>query len=84
MSRNIGHVQAKAEGRIAGFPYDTQLVSSEGVAFHVWLGDIPPNPTLLAKLERRARKQRDIVTFTYGPGEPTGFWANEDFGGTTL
>jgi hypothetical protein len=67
-----------AEGKILGFPYDTQLVSIDGVTMHIWFGDTPITDELLAKVKTAANNQRDVVSFTYSTGEPTKFWANED------
>lgn len=74
----------RAEGTILAsefraFPYNTELVSSQGVCFHVWLGEYKPTKELLDSLRRRACNQRDVVYMTYSDGKPTGFWAHEDF-----
>ena len=78
MIHRIDCPEAKAEGKLLGYPYDTQLVSIDGVACHVWLGDTEPTPKLLEKLEGNARRQRDIVRMTWSDGAPIGFWAHED------
>lgn len=72
---NPAHV--KAEGLCNGYPYDTQLVSIDGVCIHFWLS-IHASPGLAEKLERSARRQRDIVYSTYSDGMPDGFWAHEN------
>jgi hypothetical protein len=78
--RKVEYVKERAEGRCCGIPYNTELVSSNGVRFHLWLGDRDMSTDLSARLNQEARRQRDIVSMTWCPGEPTGFWANEDFG----
>ena len=80
-SRYADNPQDKAEGRICGFAYNTELVSQNGVSFHVWLGDTEATPELLARLEKVARSERDVVYMTHGKGEPIGFWANHNIGG---
>lgn len=76
--RRIDCPEAKAEGLIDGHPYDTQLVSINGVAFHIWLGDKTPTRAALQRLERIARYNRDVVYMTFSDGQPTGFWAQQD------
>jgi hypothetical protein len=81
MSRRPARIDcpdAKAEGRILGHPYDTQLASSEGVWFHVWLGGTEPTLELLDRLSAKARSERDVVRMTFSDGEPAGFWAQQD------
>ena len=70
----------KAEGRCCGFPYDTQLVSSAGVSIHFWVGLVGPEYASEAVNNALAvaRRHRDIVSVTWSPGQPTGFWANQD------
>jgi hypothetical protein len=80
MRNRVQCPDAKAEGYISDFPYNTEQASSQGVTFHVWLGNADPTPELLLRLERTANDQRDVVRFTYSNGAPTGFWAHEDFG----
>lgn len=70
--------EAKAEGLCGGVPYDTQLVNINGVNIHFWLGDTEPFGEQLAKLVRIAQRNRDIVSATWSPGHPTGFWAHEN------
>jgi hypothetical protein len=77
--RRIECPDAKAEGKIEGFPYNTELASINGVAFHVWLGDMSPTDELVSRLNTRARNERDVVLFTYSDGQPSGFWAHSDF-----
>jgi hypothetical protein len=81
--KKIKRPETKAEGKLKvgahDFPYDTQLVSIDGVDLHVWLGDIKPTPELLKKIERRAKNQRDVVRLTYSSGKPIGFWADNNF-----
>lgn len=69
----------KAEGTIGGFPYNTKLVSSQGVHFHIWIGDVELPEGLLEALTRTASNHRDVVRMTYSNGQPTGFWAHENF-----
>ena len=76
----IDCLPGKAEGRIAGHPYDTEIINAAGCAFHVWLGDAEATPALLAQLVALASARRVVVAFTWSPGEPFGFWAHEDFG----
>jgi len=72
-------VTDRAEGLCCGFPYNTEIVSINGVWFHVWLGHAAPTQQLLRALEIAARRQRDIVRLTYSAGQPTGFWAHQNF-----
>ena len=80
MARKIDCPDARAEGLIGGYPYNTELVNVNGVAFHIWLGETAATPALLKKLKRLAKNQRDVVYMTYSDGSPSGFWAHEDFG----
>lgn len=76
--RRVACPAMKAEGHALGYPYDTELVNINGVEIHFWLRGDPPSPALLDKLERMARRNRDVVRMTFSDGEPTGFWANQD------
>jgi hypothetical protein len=80
--RQIETPETKAEGDAivaAGcFPYDTQLVSSQGVSMHFWLGDTPLSEALQGQLEKLGRSERDVVYFTYSAGHPSGYWAHQD------
>lgn len=69
----------RAEGLCLGVPYNTELVSINGVCIHFWLGTLRVTAELLRKLRSHASHQRDIVRATYSSGKPTGFWAHEDF-----
>ena len=63
-----------------GIPYNTDLVSSEGVSIHFWLDSIDQlGKAFFARLLAHARYQRDIVGVTYSVGQPSAFWAHEDF-----
>ena len=72
----------KAEGDIGpkgnAFPYNTELVSINGVHMHMWMGDTTPTDDQLAGLERLARNTRDIVRMTWSPGAPVGYWAHQN------
>ena len=81
--RRVECLNSRAEGLVFGFPYDTEMVNIGGVAFHVWLGDAEPTPAVLDRLLRAACAQRDVVSFSFSDGHPTGFWAHEDFGDKT-
>jgi hypothetical protein len=77
-TRQIPCPDAKAEGRIMGFAYNTELVNQDGVSFHVWLGkQVTGAKELMKQIEPQARNERDVVYFTYSDGEPTGYWAQE-------
>lgn len=72
----------KAEGMVGPFAYDTQLVSIDGVALHLWtMTDAEPNEAMrddIARAYSIMRNHRDIVCATYSIGRPSGFWARED------
>lgn len=79
----IDWVDAKAEGVCHGLPYDTQLVSINGVEVLFWIGDLTiSNETkaLLARAKCEMKMQRDCVRFIYCRGKPSGYWANENYG----
>lgn len=78
--RKIACVEDRAEGDILGFPYNTELANSQGVWFHVWLGDTEPAKELLDRLQSKARNTRDVVSMTYSTGKPTSYWAHQDIG----
>jgi hypothetical protein len=69
-----------AEGLCDGIPYDTDLVSINGVAIHFWYGDRTPTPEEVQPVLATARRHRDIVGCTFSAGAPTKFWAHEDIG----
>ena len=50
-------------------PYATEL-ANDGVRIHFWLGERTPSYGELAALVMWARKQRDIVAWTYSEGTP--------------
>jgi hypothetical protein len=77
--RRVEWLAAKAEGQCNDVPYDTELVNSNGVSIHFWLGDREPTDELLDDLSRRACNRRDIVRIQFSEGQPTGFWAHSDF-----
>lgn len=80
-AREIARPVDKAEGLCCGVPYDTQLVSSDGVAVHFWLTFVSSAAlTHLERCIRVVRNHRDVVAVTYSAGEPTGFWARSDIG----
>ena len=67
----------KAEGLCDGFPYTTELVSSEGVSIHFWVeGEY--DKAKLALALHRARNNCDIVCASWSEGVPDGFWAMEN------
>lgn len=78
----IETVEDRAEGDCGGFPYNTELVNSNGCSVLFWTGDRSPNDdTTKADLEkalRVARGDRDIVRALACPGSPTGYWAHQD------
>lgn len=76
--RKVEYVQGRAEGRICGLPYNTEVINGNGTEFHIWIGNRTMDVHLCARLTGVARAHRDVVRFTYCEGEPTGFWANED------
>jgi hypothetical protein len=78
MASRIECPQIKAEGTMDGVPYDTRLANREGPAIHFWLGD-QPSGERAEELCRYAAKHRDVVTCTYSDGEPTGYWAQNNF-----
>ena len=72
----------KAEGDCLGFPYNTELVSSEGVSILFWLGDRnrsdPGTEELLQRALLQAIRIRNIVRASCCPGSPSGYWAHQD------
>lgn len=82
MMHQVNHREDRAEGDIVladgRFPYDTDLISINGVNLHVWLGDTTATPALLERLEKVGRRHRDVVRCTYCSGAPTGYWARQD------
>lgn len=77
-TRNPG---TRAEGRFWGYPYDTELVSSEGCHMHVWLGDRTGAAAkdLAANLARKANDFRDVVSFSWSEGVSAGYWADSHY-----
>lgn len=81
----LKHQANKAEGRIKVhhngqdrlLSYDTVIISSAGCHAHVWLGADVDDQALMAAARRAMLRARDIISFSYCAGEPTGFWANE-------
>lgn len=67
----------KAEGTCGGFPYNTELVSSQGVHIHFWVGNERDDEKIKLALHK-ARGARDVVKATWSFGQPLGFWAKED------
>jgi hypothetical protein len=76
----------KAEGMVRDHnlpepvPYNTELVSSQGVSIHFWMGRHAEDETALALCVHIARRNRDIVGVTFSEGDPDGFWAGVDMG----
>ncbi len=69
----------KAEGDCCGFPYTTELAGPGGVSIHFWTGnDAVPEPELIEKALRHARRARDVVYATWSTGSPTSYWAHND------
>lgn len=79
--RIVDHHEGKAEGDCCGFPYNTELVNSDGVSVLFWTGDRDPaaeeTMTDLEKALRAARNHRDVVCALACPGNPTSYWAHE-------
>lgn len=72
--------EAKAEGICKSLPYDTELVSINGVSVHFWTGSLE-GAALNATLDRAIDaivSRRDVVRVQYCSGQPAGFWAHED------
>lgn len=76
------HASDKAEGDCLGFPYNTELVSSEGVSILFWLGDRdrsdPRTEELLQRTLLEAIRNRNIVRASCCPGLPSGYWAHQN------
>jgi hypothetical protein len=76
------HTADKAEGDCLGFPYNTELVSSQGVGILFWLGDRdrsdPGTEELLERALLEAIRNRNIVRASCCPGSPSGYWAHQD------
>jgi hypothetical protein len=76
------HIADKAEGDCLGFPYNTELVSPEGVSILFWLGDHdrddPRTGELLDRALLEAIRNRRIVRAACCPGSPSGYWAHQD------
>jgi hypothetical protein len=64
-----------AEGNCLGLPYDTDLVSINGVSVHFW---VEGDDQQLAAAAERITRERDVVGITWSKGKPKGFWAHED------
>lgn len=75
--RQISNPNTKAEGRCNGLPYNTELVSINGVSIHFWVGSVATHPTIDIAL-RKAMNHRDIVAATWSFGKPDGFWHHSD------
>lgn len=75
--RHIDIPTEKAEGKCRDFPYNTNLVSAEGVQIHFWVG-AKYDVDQVADALSRARNARDIVSATWSFGEPSGYWTNQD------
>lgn len=67
----------KAEGLCEGLPYTTELVSSEGVAVHFWVGEEYDKAKVALALHK-ARNERDVVCASWSYGQPASFWAHSD------
>lgn len=80
--RRIACPEARAEGAIftsnnvATIPYDTDIVSADGCAIHLWMGERANDMALVREALRIAHRHRDIVQATYSGGNPTGYWAS--------
>lgn len=80
--RTVGPITERAEGVCGGFPYDTQLVSADGVQVIFWTGEHEPsNPTVYAMLQRALRAiqdDRDVVSAVACKGAPISYWNHAD------
>lgn len=80
----LPHQANKAEGRIKVrydgvermAPFDTTTISTRGCHAHVWLGEDASNKELVRAAMKAMREARDVISFSYCPGEPSGFWAD--------
>lgn len=80
----LPHQANKAEGRIKVrfdgvermVPFDTTTFSVSGCHAHVWLGHDADNKDLVDAALKAMCEARDVVSFSYSPGEPSGFWAD--------
>lgn len=70
----------KAEGVCKGLPYNTDLVSINGVNAHFWVGNRTESEreAALAIAIPAIRNERDVVSVSWSEGEPAGFWAHQD------
>lgn len=79
------HIVDRAEGDCIDFPYNTELVSSQGVSILFWLGDNDPKQnevkTALERALRVARNNRDVVCAIACPGNPLSYWAHNNMQG---
>lgn len=75
--------EAKAEGDILipgqdPIPFDTQIISRDGCAIHLWMGKRDQDSALRSEAVRIANYCRDVVEVTYSIGAPTGYWAHSN------
>lgn len=72
-----GRVKVRHNGQDRLLSYDTTMIGSAVCHAHVWLGSDVDDQKLMAAARRAMKRARDIISFSYCAGEPTGFWANE-------
>ena len=70
----------KAEGDCAGYPYNTELASINGVRVHLWMRGDADDRAKVDTLAAIMCAERDVVRVSYSDGEPTGYWAHQDVG----
>lgn len=68
-----------AEGTLNGVPYNSEIASADGSHFHFWLGN-DPDYKRAVKLAKAMTWHRDVVSASYSDGQPTKFWAHENYG----
>lgn len=71
------------EGKVKGLAYNTEIVSSQGCAVHIWMAYQTGNKSALTEAVKIAKHNRDVVRVTYSSGSPTGFWAQSRMGWDT-
>lgn len=71
-----GRVKVRFDGVERMVPFDTTTISVRGCHAHVWLGSDADDKDFVEACRRAMVDARDVVSFSYCPGEPTGFWAS--------
>ncbi len=50
---------------VAGLYYDEELAGSQGMHFHLWIGDYSPNSREVRRAVKRLQNSRDMVSWSY-------------------